>query len=84
MRLRQNYTKTIRLLALVFYEQIVNEAQPSWLSYKFTVVSLHKKEKNVTRRKELFYYVTSGSNVTPDVHWYVIVFYIMVTVQFGL
>ena len=23
---------TIRLLALVFYEQIVNEAQPSWLS----------------------------------------------------
>ena len=29
------------------------------------VISLRKKEKNV---KELFYYVTSGSNVTRDVH----------------
>ena len=37
--------------------------------YKFTVVSLHKKKKcQVTRRKELFYYVTSGSNVMRDVH----------------
>ena len=27
------------------------------------------------RRKELFYYVTSGSNVTRDVHWYVTVDY---------
>ena len=27
------------------------------------------------RRKELFYYVTSGSNVTRDVHWCVTVFY---------
>ena len=37
--------------------------------YKFTVVSLHKKKKNcqVTRRKELFYFVTSGSNVMRDV-----------------
>ena len=26
------YYLTIRPLALVFYEQIVNEAQPSWLS----------------------------------------------------
>ena len=25
--------------------------------------------------KELFNYVTSGSNVTRDVHWYVTVFY---------
>ena len=29
----------------------------------------------VTRRKELFYYVTSGSNVTRDVHCCVTVFY---------
>ena len=31
---------------------------------------MHEKEKmssTVTRRKELFYYVTSGSNVTRDV-----------------
>ena len=27
------------------------------------------------RRKELFYYVTRGSNVTRDVHWGVTVFY---------
>ena len=27
------------------------------------------------RRKELFYYVTSGSNFTRDVHWCVTVFY---------
>ena len=27
------------------------------------------------RRKELFYYVTWGSSVTRDVHWYVTVFY---------
>ena len=27
------------------------------------------------RRKELFYYVTLGSNVTRDVHWCVTVFY---------
>ena len=27
------------------------------------------------RRKELFYYVTSGSNVTRDVHWCVTVDY---------
>ena len=27
------------------------------------------------RRKELFYYVTWGSNVTPDVHWCVTVDY---------
>ena len=27
------------------------------------------------RRKELFYYVTSGSNVMRDVHWCVTVFY---------
>ena len=27
------------------------------------------------RRKEVFYYVTWGSNVTRDVHWYVTVFY---------
>ena len=27
------------------------------------------------RRKELFYYVTSGSNVMRDVHWCVNVFY---------
>ena len=29
----------------------------------------------VTRKKELFYYVTSGSNVTRDVHWCVTVDY---------
>ena len=29
----------------------------------------------VMRRKELFYHVTSGSNVMRDVHWYVTVFY---------
>ena len=36
---------------------------------KFAVVSLHKKEKKCQerRRKELFYYATSGSNVTRDV-----------------
>ena len=27
------------------------------------------------RRNELFYYVTSGSNVMRDVHWCVTVFY---------
>ena len=37
---------------------------------------MHKKEKcQVTRRKELFYYVTSGSNVTRDVHWCITVDY---------
>ena len=38
---------------------------------------MHKKEKKcqVTRRKELFYYVTSGSNVTLDVHLCVTVDY---------
>ena len=38
---------------------------------------MRKKEKKceVTRRKELFYYVTSGSNVTGDVHWCVTVDY---------
>ena len=38
---------------------------------------MHKKKKKcqVTRRKELFYYVTSGSNVTRDVHRCVTVFY---------
>ena len=37
--------------------------------YKFTVVSLHEKGKmSSKRRKELFYYVTSGSNVRRDVH----------------
>ena len=47
-----SYYLTIRLRVRVSYEQIVNEAQPSWLSlvendgeYNFTVVSLHKKEK---------------------------------------
>ena len=30
---------------------------------------------SITRRKELFYYVTWGSNVTRDVHWCVTVFY---------
>ena len=29
-------------------------------------------------RKELFYYVTSGSNVTPDVHWCVTVDYLTI------
>ena len=31
------------------------------------------------RRKELFYYVTSGSNVTRDVHWWVTVDYQQIT-----
>ena len=35
----------------------------------FTNLPLHKKKKSqVSPRKELFYYVTSGSNVTRDVH----------------
>ena len=34
---------------------------------------MKRKKCQVTRRKELFYYVTSGSNVTPDVHWCVTV-----------
>ena len=39
-------------------------------------MSLHKKKKcQVTRRKELFYYVASGSNVVRDVHWCVTVDY---------
>ena len=29
-------------------------------------------------RKELFYYVTSGSNVMGDVHWCVTVFYLTI------
>ena len=29
---------------------------------------MKRKKCHVTRRKELFYYVTSGSNVTCDVH----------------
>ena len=32
------------------------------------------------RRKELFYYVTSGSNVMRDVHWCVTVFYLTMAV----
>ena len=36
---------------------------------------MKRKKCQVTRRKELFYYVTSGSNVTPDVHWCVTVDY---------
>ena len=40
------------------------------------VVSLHKKKTcQVMRRKELFYYVTRGSNVTRDVYWCVTVDY---------
>ena len=35
---------TIRLRAWVFYEQIVNEAQPSWLSLLEKEVSLLKKK----------------------------------------
>ena len=43
---------------------------------KFTVVSLHKKEKNVKYHVEKnIYHVTSGSNVTRDVHLCVTVFY---------
>ena len=37
---------------------------------------MHKKKKcQVMRRKELFYHVTWGSNVTCDVHWCVTVDY---------
>ena len=36
---------------------------------------MKRKKCQVTRRKELFYYVTSGSNVTRDVHWCVTVDY---------
>ena len=52
--LSENEYLTIRLRAWVFYEQIVKEAQPSWLSliennYCFSinllVVSLHKNVK---------------------------------------
>ena len=71
---------TIRLRARVFYEQIVNEVQPSWLSLveneKFTVVSLHKNKKmssNAYKRTVLLRY--TSSNVTRDVHWRVTVFY---------
>ena len=62
---------------------LVNEGFITWLrenfscgysGYKFIVVSLHKTKKcQVTRTKELFYYVTSGSNVIRDVHWCVTV-----------
>ena len=39
-------------------------------------MALHKRKKcQVTRRKELFYYVTSGSKVTRDVHCCVTVDY---------
>ena len=34
-----------------------------------------KKKCQVTRRKELFYYVTSSSNVARDLHWCVTVDY---------
>ena len=36
---------------------------------------MERKKCQATRRKELFYYVTSSSNVTRDVHWYVTVDY---------
>ena len=36
---------------------------------------MKRKKCKVTRRKELFYYVTSGSSVTRDVHWCVTVDY---------
>ena len=36
---------------------------------------MKRKKCQVTRREELFYYVTSGSNVTRDVHWCVTVDY---------
>ena len=36
---------------------------------------MKRKKCQVTRRKELFYYVTSGLNVTRDVHWCVTVDY---------
>ena len=36
---------------------------------------MKRKKCKVTRRKELFYYVTSGSSVTRDVHWCITVDY---------
>ena len=36
---------------------------------------MKRKKCQATRREELFYYVTSGSNVTRDVHWCVTVDY---------
>ena len=36
---------------------------------------MKRKKCQVTRREELFYYVTSGSNVTRDVHWWITVAY---------
>ena len=78
---------TIRLRARVFYEQIINEAQPSrpslvenegklsnCFSINLLVVSLHKRKKcQVMRRKGLFHYVSSGSNVarhSRHVYWF--------------
>ena len=36
---------------------------------------MRRKNCQETSREELFYYVTSGSNVTRDVHWCVTVDY---------
>ena len=36
---------------------------------------MERKNCQVTRREELFYHVTSGSNVMRDVHWCVTVGY---------
>ena len=36
---------------------------------------MKRKKCQVTRRKELFYYVTSGSNVMHDVQWCVTIDY---------
>ena len=74
---------TIRLRARVFYEQIVNEGQtedrrPSWLSL---VENEGEKKCQVMRGKELFYYVTWGSNVTRDVHWCITVFYLTISIN---
>ena len=53
------YTKTIRLRARVFYEQIVNEAQPSWLSlvendYYYFVDTKQVTKESIEKWKKKF------------------------------
>ena len=42
---------------------------------------MKRKKCQVTRRKELFYYVASGSNVVRDVHWCVTVDYLKIRLR---
>ena len=52
-----------------------NTSNPLSLSRLAPFQNIKRKKYQVMRRKELFYYVTSASNVMRDMHWCVTVFY---------